>query len=111
MPSPTVCAVSGTCRDSGGNLLSGVTVRARQLHPYVHSVDNSLVMPYVVSTTSASDGTWSLSLIETATESKTVTIDFLYSTGSNLPNDIHSYTVTVPNSASATFASLISGEI
>lgn len=110
MPSPTVCTVTGTCRDLAGAALAGVIVRATNLKPFIHPTDSSLVLPYSVSTTSANDGTWSLNLVETASATLSTTISLTYATGSTLPNDTHDYTVTVPNSASATFASLITGE-
>ncbi len=108
MPAPTQCAVTGTLRDSGGNALSGATVRAFAIKPYVHPTDSSLIVDYQVTTTTASDGTWSLTLVETATPAVTVTIEFVYTQGSGGTQVRKSYTVTVPNSASATFASLIS---
>lgn len=111
MPAPTVCAVSGTVRSINGSALSGVTIEANSVMPFVHSTDNSLISNYKVSTTSASDGTWSLSLVETTTPNTTVTITFIYATGATSPNDRKSYTVQIPNSASATFASLIGTQV
>lgn len=111
MPSPTVCTVSGTCRSINGSTLPGVTIKANSIRPFIHPTDSSLVDNYEVSTTSAADGTWSLSLVETTTPNTYVTITFYYPTGSTNPNDRKEYTVQVPNSASATFASLIGTQV
>lgn len=65
-------------------------------------------MNYEVTTTTATDGTWSLALVETVTPSVTLNISFSYPLGTNTITDRKDYTVIVPNQASATFASLIS---
>lgn len=111
MPAPTVCSVTGTCRDSSGSALQGVIIRASAIRPFIHSTDSSLITNYEVSTTSASNGTWSLSLVETATDSVTMTITFIYPASSSASSARKEYTITVPNSASATFASLVSGQV
>ena len=111
MPAPTICTVSGTCRQVSGAVLGGVVVTAYTTRPFVHPTDSSLVCDYLVSTTSASDGTWSLALIETATPAVTLSISFTFSLGSTAPNDYKVYAITVPNQASATFSSLIGSQI
>lgn len=111
MPAPTVCTISGLLRDTSGTVLSGAIVSATNLRPFIHTTDNSLIMDYQVSTTSAADGTWSLALVETATPAVTVMITFLYSTGSGNPTTTHEYNITVPNTTTATFASLIGSQL
>lgn len=112
MAAPTVCTVSGTCRDLGGNALGGVTITARNSRPFIHPTDSSLVMPYEVSTTSSGvDGTWSLSLVETTTPAISIVITLQYPMNSTANEQTRDYTVTIPNSASATFSSLITGEV
>jgi hypothetical protein len=111
MPAPTVCTVTGTLRDSAGSALSGATIQASCLRPYVHPTDSSLIVDYVVTTTTASDGTWSLNLVETTTPAVTVTIEFIYSQGATNGQVRKVYTVTIPNSSSATFASLVGTQV
>lgn len=111
MPSPTVCTVSGVIRDTSGTLLPGTTVKANLRMPFIHTTDSSLIVNYEVTTTTDANGAWSLNLVETTTNSVTMTVTIFYATGSTNPNDRKEYTVTVPNSASATFATLISGQV
>lgn len=112
MANPTVCSVTGTCRDSSGSALSGVTITACAVRPYIHPTDSSLITADSVSTTSASDGTWSLSLVETTTPAVSITMSFIYPTSVNSGNTSRqSYTVTIPNTASTTFASLIGSQV
>jgi hypothetical protein len=102
----TICTVTGTVRSPAGGGLPGVTVRANLVTPFVHSADGSFIATYEVTTTTASDGTWSLNLIETATPQTTVTIAFDYPAGSQ-NYQRREYTIMVPNQASATFSSLV----
>jgi len=111
MANPTVCAITGLLRDTSGTVLSGATIAATNLRPFIHPTDNSLIMDYQVSTTSASDGTWSLSLVETTTPAVTVLITLTYPTGSGGGTTTHEYNVIVPNSGTATFASLIGAQL
>lgn len=110
MPSPTVCTVSGTLRDTSGTVLSGATVSVQAIKPFIHTTDNSLVVNYSVSTTTAADGTFSLSVIETTTPSVSLILTIKNASGSAASQVQTSYYVTIPNSASATLASLISGQ-
>lgn len=110
MPSPTVCTVSGTLRDTSGTVLSGATISVQSLKPFIHTTDNSLIVNYSVSTTTASDGTFSLNVVETTTPSVTLTLTIKNASGTAANQVATSYYVTIPNSASATLASLISGQ-
>ena len=107
MPSPTVCTVSGVTRGLNGSVLAGVIVQAFNLNPWIHTTDNSLIIPYSLSTTSAADGTWALNLAETTTNSNYVTIAFVYPTTSTSGTFRKEYTVIIPNAASSTFAALL----
>lgn len=111
MPSPTVCTISGVVRDNSGTLLAGVIVKANNRMPYIHPTDSSLIVDYEILTTTDSVGAWSLNLVETATPATSISITFIYPTGSTNPNDMKTYTIIVPNSASSTFAALISGQV
>lgn len=110
MPAPTVCTVSGTIRDTSGTVLSGAVISVQALKPFIHTTDNSLVVNYGVSTTSAADGTFSLNVIETTTNSVSLSLTIKNASGTAANQVATTYYVTIPNSASATLASLISGQ-
>lgn len=100
------CVVSGTLVDITETALSGATVRAYAVSPFVSGTN--FVTNGVVSTTTASDGTWSLTLTRTAsiTPARTITIEFEYTNGT-LGLVKEQYSVTVPNTTTAAFTSLI----
>lgn len=106
-----ICAVTGTIRDYTGTGIGGVTVSAYAERPFIHPTDNSLIVNYQITTTTASNGTWTLNLVETTTPNTTLTISFVYPIGSNSLNTRQEYTIQVPNSASATFQSLIGTQV
>ncbi len=60
--SPAICAVSGTVLDVGSSPIPGVTVRIRSVLPTM--VGNAGIAAQDLTTTTASDGTWSLSIIQ-----------------------------------------------
>lgn len=107
MPTPTICTVSGLITDPSGVGINSVIIRASQTLPYVHPTDSSLVMPYEVDAVTAVDGTWSLDLVETETAMVTITISISYPSGQNGEINRVTYPVTIPDAASATFASLL----
>lgn len=104
----STCVVSGTLKDLTGTALAGYSVYAYLTTPFFHT-DGTLIPPYKVSTTTDASGNWSLTLIETATISKTITIAFDLPTGSS-ERLRREYTVTIPNSASASFSTLATGQ-
>lgn len=104
----STCVVSGTVYTTAGAAFAGVNVYAYMSQPFIYT-DGTLIPSYSVSTTTAANGTWSLTLVETATSSKTMVIAFEYPDGgSSLKRK--EYTVTIPNSASANFSTLASGQ-
>lgn len=110
MPSPTICTVSGTVNDPSGTAVSAAIIKATLSRPFTHSADSSLILPFEVSTTSASDGTWSLALVETTTDSAYMSISFVFPIASANANIRRDYSVIIPNAATATFASLTTGQ-
>lgn len=102
------CVVSGTVYTLSGAGLSDVNVKAYITQPIIHT-DGTLIPNYEVSTTTAANGTWSLTLIETTTISKTLTIAFDYPDGS-AQRARREYTVTIPNSGTANFGTLAAGQ-
>lgn len=108
---PTICSVTGVCRDLGGNALSGVTIVARNSKPFIHPTDGSIINPFQLSTQSAPDGSWDINLVETTTPNVSITITLTYALGSNESSESRDYTVIIPDETTATFSSLIVGEI
>jgi len=110
MAAPTVCTISGTLRDTSGQALSNATVSVSSIKPFIHPTDSSLVVNYSVSTTTDSNGLFNLNVIETTTPAVSLLLNIKYSMGSSAPSQTYTYYITVPNSASATLSSLISGQ-
>lgn len=104
----STCTVSGTIKSVGNSGIPNCTIRAYITSPFFHT-DGTYIANYQVSTTTDNTGAFSISLIETATISKTMTLEVEYPGGATdrLKNV---YTVTIPNSGSATLASLITTE-
>lgn len=95
-----LCTVSGLLQDATATAISGATVRFNQVAP---SFSTTILVPTKeVSTTTASDGTWSLSLIQGL--SGIVSIDFPPNATDS--NRRVTYSVVIPASASATLQSL-----
>ena len=94
------CTITGSVLDASETAISGATIRARIVTPVFSSTN--LVVPKEVTTTSAADGSWSLSLSRNC--SAIVTIEYP-------PNSTDSarklnYYISVPNSASSAFSTL-----
>jgi len=104
----TSCTISGNIKTPDNQALEDVTVKAYPTRPFTHA-DGTLIAAYQVSTTTDSSGDWALTLVETATVSKTLTIVIEYPTGGTEFRR-QEYTVTVPNQASANFSDLITGQ-
>lgn len=102
-----ICTVSGILRNPSGAGLQGVMIKASMNRPFIHPSDSSLITNYEVETTSDATGAWSLDLVETETALVTITISFYYSLAAASSTERRDYAVTIPNLASAAFASLI----
>ncbi len=100
------CSVTGTIVDSSAVAVSGVAIRFRVVKPLLDASSN-LVVPTEVSTTTASNGSWSISLDQGI--SGIMSIDFPASTTASTLRS--SYSITVPSQTSATFASLMPSEV
>lgn len=106
--SVTTSAVTGTVYDTSGTAISGATIEAANINTYFYT-DGTLITPYVVSTTSAANGTWSLTLVENVSTSTytRVTITFSDGNGGKIRKD---FTIIVPASGPTTLASLATGQ-
>lgn len=104
----STCVVSGKLASPNGMGIVGVTIKANYNRPILYG-DGSLIMPNEQSTSSAADGTWSLTLVENASTSSSTTIAFYFPTGGTT-YDRKEYTIIVPNQATANFSNLITGQ-
>lgn len=110
MANPVICTITGTLVDPTFTPIQGATVQARMIRPYVDPTSGSLVPNFAIETTTAVDGTWSLALTETTTANVGVTLAFYYVLDQNNAPAVYEYTVLVPATSTATFASLIGSQ-
>lgn len=106
MPAPSTCIVSGTIYGPGGAALSGVVIKASITNAFVDANGNYLPAGVIASTTSASDGTWSLAVVQTQALGASVTFTFSYPYGNNQSYTI-SYAAVIPNTSTANFSDLV----
>lgn len=57
-----LCTISGKLVDASETAISGVVIKASIVTPNANSSATQFILPKEVSTTSAADGTWSLTL-------------------------------------------------
>lgn len=104
----STCVVSGTIKDLENNAVSGATVKAKITSPFFHS-DGTYIADYQVSTTVDGTGAWSLTLIETASISRTILVEIAYQIGSeSMQKKV--YAITVPNTSTANLSDLVTTE-
>ena len=106
MPSPTECTVSGSVINLLGDNVQGCTVKVSTITPFIHSTGGAWVSGELASTTTSAAGTFSLTLIETATPGQRVRFTFDYSDGTG-GRKSKSYNVVIPNSSTAVLTDLI----
>lgn len=104
---PTICVVSGTVLQTNGTPLAGVVVSVTLDRPFIYPTTGEVVPNSVQNTTTAADGTWSLSVIETTTSGVSVTFAFIYLQSAGASNQRYEYTATIPNTTSANFSDII----
>lgn len=91
------CTVTGKLTDCGGNVLSGIPINFNIQTPGV------VIEPLQLTTTSASDGTWSMSLAQGISGQFTIWTANAGS-GQQVP---YMFNVAVPNTSTATFSSIL----
>lgn len=95
------CVVSGIIKDVSETAINGATIRARVVTPYFSTTVQ--ILPTEVYTTSNSSGAWSLTLNRTAE----CIVQIEYPPNGMDSNRRYSYTITVPNTATADFSDLV----
>lgn len=94
------CVVSGTLVDPSGTAISGAPLSFRLMAPIVVTPS---IGPVADSTTSASDGTWSLTIGQSLS-------GIISITSQDVPTAkpvIYGFNVIIPASATATFSSIL----
>lgn len=93
------CVVSGTFLDSQGNGISGAALAFTIETPYL-DVSGNAITPKQVTTTTASDGTWSLTLVQLTSGILTLSVPISSTSGASK----YSYSLVIPASSSALFS-------
>jgi hypothetical protein len=106
MPAPVTCTVSGTLYNAAGTAVSGAKVRALVMSSFSDAYGNVIAEGLYASTTTASDGTWSLAVIQTASLNQAVTFQFIYPLNNNQTYYV-SYPAVIPNTTTAAFTSIV----
>lgn len=96
----STCILSGTFKNAQGVAISGAPVVFNIEAPVIDGDSNALV-PQELSTTTASDGTWSLTI--TRLSSGILTLDL--APNSSTPISKYKFSLVIPNTSTATFAS------
>lgn len=94
------CVVSGVIKDVSDTAISGAEISSSLVTPVFSGT--TFIAPKEVSTTSAVDGTWSLTLVQGVS----VIIHIEYPPSSTDTKRRVSYAITVPASSSANFSTL-----
>ena len=94
-----ICTVSGTFLNPQGTAVASATVHFNIETPVVDGSGN-LLMPKEITTTTASDGTWSLSIIQGVSGNLTLDLNPTVSS----PVTKYSFSLVIPTSSTATFA-------
>lgn len=101
----SICIVTGTLVDSSTTGVSGATVKFRTVRA-VLDASNSLVLPVEISTTTASNGSWTLNIDQGI--SGIMSFDFPPSVIG--ASQRQTYSIAVPASTSCPFYSLVTME-
>jgi len=93
----STCIVTGTVTDCSGTPLSGLNVYFNTQSP------NTSIQPARVATTSASDGTWSMPILQGTSGTFTV-----YTTSSSTGNTSpYQFNVLIPATSTTTLSSIV----
>lgn len=106
MPAPNLCTVSGTIYGPGGTALQGVIVKATVETAFVDAYGNYIASGVYASTTTDSNGDWSLAVVRTQSLNESLTFQFIYPTNNNQSNII-SYPAVIPEQSTADFSDLV----
>lgn len=106
MPSPTSCTITGNVINMLGSNVQGCTITVSTTVPFIHPTNGSWVSGEISSTTTSSDGNFSITCIETTTPGVRVKFTFDYYDGTANRRQ-KTYSVLIPNQSSAVLTDLI----
>lgn len=106
MTAPATCTISGALFNSIGAAIVGAKVRASITSSFIDAYGNYIASGIQSSTTTDSNGAWSLAVIQTQNLNQSVTISFIYPLNNN-QSQILDYPVVVPNQSTANFSDLV----
>lgn len=107
MPAPSTCLVSGTLYGPDAVAIAGAVVKAYVSTGFTDGSGNYIPAGVLGTTTTASDGTWSLAVIRTQALGHSVTFQFEYPLGNN-QSASRKYAAVIPTSGStANFSDLV----
>lgn len=106
MTTPATCTISGALFNSIGAAIVGAKVRASITSSFIDAYGNYIASGIQSSTTTDSNGAWSLAVIQTQNLNQSVTISFIYPLNNN-QSQILDYPVVVPNQSTANFSDLV----
>lgn len=106
MPADVIstCTVTGYEKDVQGNAVEGAEIIAYIPAPFFHG--NNRIESFKATTTTNSDGEWTLDLIETETIEKSMIISIKSGNGDG-GMTLNEYSVVVPNIAATDFSDII----
>lgn len=99
------CTVTGSIFDLTGTPIGGATVKAYLTTAYFYGT--ALVVPYELSTTTDTSGGWSLTLQETFSVGRSITISIEYPPNTTDNKVRLDYAIVVPNQSTANFSDLV----
>ena len=106
MPAPSVCTVSGVVYGPSASPLENVVVKVYVTSAFTDASGNYIPEGVLASTTTDSDGAWSLDVIQTADIGRSVTFQFEYPLGNQQSRSIK-YAAVVPNDSTSDFSDLV----
>lgn len=106
MPAPSLCTVSGTIYTAGGATLGSVVIKAYVTTGFTDMNGNYIPAGVFSETVSASDGTWSLAVIQTQMLMHSVTFQFEYPLGDNQSQSAK-YAAVIPDTSTSNFSDLV----
>lgn len=106
MSAPLTCTVSGTVYGPGGSALEGVKVKIYVTSAFTDTYGNYIPAGVIASTTTDSNGAWSLSTLQTEGLGRSVTFRFEYPLGNN-QSHVVDYAAVVPDQSTANFSDLV----
>lgn len=106
MPAPSTCTVSGVLYKANGDALANAKIKLYNTLAFTDSSGNYIAEGVLSSTTSDTDGTWSLAAVQTESLGRSLTFQFEYPLSNNQSVSVK-YAAVIPDEATADFADIV----